>query len=71
MPKGIMNNEPEQDITKTEKESKPLIVWFDAFIEELDRLGGVYKEIEPTDMIEFYYAGSTPANAASKLILES
>ena len=41
------------------------------FLMELDLLHGDYKNIEPTDMLEFYYADTTPADAASKLMLES
>ena len=54
-----------------EIEPKPLMVWFESFLMELDLLHGTYKNIEPTDMLEFYYAGATPADAASKLMLES
>ena len=68
--KEIMNAELETKTTSPE-EPKPLMVWFDMFLMELDILNGNYKGIEPTDMLEFYYAGSTPADAASKLMLES
>ncbi len=54
------------------EEKKPLMVWFDAFEVELEKLGGNYKNsIEPTDMLELYYEGVTPEDSASKLMLES
>ena len=54
-----------------EEEKKPLMVWFDAFEVELEKLGGDYKNIEPTDVLELYYEGVTPEDSASKLMLES
>ena len=61
----------EEVVGEIELEPKPLMIWFDSFLMELDLLHGTYKNIEPTDMLEFYYAGATPADAASKLMLES
>tara|TARA_B100000287_G_scaffold301308_1_gene284400 strand:+ start:1486 stop:1740 length:255 start_codon:yes stop_codon:yes gene_type:complete len=68
--KEIMDLESNTKVTEPE-EPKPLMVWFEMFLMELDLLHGDYKNIEPTDMLEFYYADTTPADAASKLMLES
>ena len=54
-----------------EKEEKPLMVWFDSFELALEELGGKYKNIEPTDVVELYYEDVPPKDAASKLMLES
>jgi hypothetical protein len=51
----------------SEDDKKPLVRWFDAFEKALKKLRGSYSKINPTDMLELYYAGVSPEDAASQL----
>lgn len=49
------------------KDEKPLMKWFTEFEQHLTKMGGDYKDIKPTDMLELYYKGISARDAASKL----
>ena len=60
---------PLLDNDMSENDKKPLLSWFDKFEKILAKSGTNYQKskIDPTDMLELYYDGKSPEDAAKSL----
>jgi hypothetical protein len=57
-----------ETLMNKEQDEKPLIKWFNEFEKVLNKSGGDYKTIKPTDMLKLYYKGVAPKSAAKQLM---